>query len=65
MISPEQQKSQIGTYFQELGFELTNEFIPGDEASYSFAVDQYFAEAHIPRVYTKNKDQFVADGTAV
>jgi hypothetical protein len=65
LISPEQQKSQVGTYFQELGFELTNEFVPGDEASYSFAVDQYFAEAHIPRVYTKNQDQFKADGTAV
>ena len=54
LISPEQQKSQIGLFFLNLGLELCTNFNKELSAEYLFIVDDYLEQLQdFPRIQTK------------
>ena len=55
LISPEQQEAQVGSFFRELGIELSSNYDKVYHSNYLFIVDDYLADLKIlPRIQTKN-----------
>ncbi len=60
LISPEQSKAPLGTFFQNIGFELCSQLDEATHSSYEFIVDDFLPEmVKVPRLFTQNPKAFL------
>lgn len=55
LISPEQEETQVASFFRDLAIDLSSSYDQNHHADYLFIVDDYLAEIkQLPRIQTKN-----------